>query len=420
MRSLTALLALLLVGGLIGAPSAHGGDERPPSGRKLRDLVERYLEADFATRARMRREADATYAPLSASKAEKLAKDMLKAARKVGPKAPTSRTTDFLGEDRGKVLVSGKPTKVLFLGLHGGGEGSGSAESAQGSMGGGGWWWLYPEVIEKTERGWTDSGTEEFVVQLVEAAKRTGKVDPDRIYIAGHSMGGFGAWTIGAHHADLFGGIGAFAGAPIPIWRSPSDKTVIGIESGVLPNLFALRLHVYQSGDDQNVPPAPNDFAMKTLEEEWKPRFSDGFDFRYDRVEGRGHAAPSEGYLPSLKWLVERPRNPRPKAFLWQPALGWKRQFYWVRWDRPEIGALLEVRAKDGNACEITVHEGAEDLTGLSVLVGAPLFDLDEEVVVRVNGEERFRGEVGRTLSTLLMTLPRYDAGLLFAARVDL
>ena len=39
-----------------------------------------------------------------------------------------------------------------------------------------------------------------------------------------------------------------------------------------------------------------------------------------------------------------------------------------------------------------------DDLTGLSVLVGEPLFDLDEEIVVTSQREERFRGKVKRTL----------------------
>ncbi len=367
----------------------------------------------------MRRAVDQAYAPLSEAASGKLSRRLIEAARKVGPVIRTS-TDSFLGDGRGRVLVSGKPSKTLFLGLHGGGEGEGDASSAQSAMGGGGWWWLYPEVLEKTARGWTDSGTEAFVVDLIRAAKRTGKVDPDRIYIAGHSMGGFGAWTIGAHHADLFAGIGAYAGAPIPIWRTGEEGVVEAIQPGILPNVFGLRLFVYQSDDDKNVPPATNDFAVTMLREVWKPTYPDGFDFRYEHVHGRGHAAPAEGYRPSLEWLAERPRDPRPPAFLWQPALGWKRQFYWVRWERPEIGALLEVRAREGNVCDITVHEGADDLSGLSVLVGPPLFDPDGEIVIRVNGEERFRGKAERRLSTLLLTLPAVDEGLLFDARVEL
>ncbi|MFV1958816.1 MAG: alpha/beta hydrolase-fold protein [Planctomycetota bacterium] len=409
------LLALLLAGPV---PAGAGGGTAP-TGRKLRDIVERYLAPDFATRRKMREEADRSWTPLTAPLAKKIRKKMLRYAFKAGPRIAKSGTNYLYPEKRGKYIVQGRPSKVLFVGLHGGGQGSGSAESAAGAMGGGGWWWIFPEVLEKTERGWTTSGTEEFVVQLIEAAKRTGKVDPDRIYICGHSMGGFGSWHIGAHHADLFAGIGAFAGAPVPYWDNDQDRNVTGIEEGVLPNLFNVRLHVYQSLDDPRVPPKENQAAIRFLKD-LKKEFPGGFDFRYEEVDGRGHAAPQAGYLPALRWLAERKRNPRPQAFLWQPFLAWKRQFYWVHWDRPEVGALLEVRAKPGNVCEITVHDGADDLTGLSVLLGPPLFDLEKEVVVKVNGEERFRGKIERTFSTLLMTIPRYDDRLLFDARVDL
>lgn len=411
------LLCLLLCG------ETRAGDAHPPSGRALKKLVERYLEANFLGRVRMREKADATYAPLTPSSLRRLRKDLLKYASKTGPKIGTSGTNTFYDDDRGKYIVSGYPSKVLFLGLHGGGEGSGSAESAIG--GGGGWWWIFPEVLDKTERGWTSEprdglpGTERFVLDLIDAAKRTGKVDPNRIYICGHSMGGFGAWHLGTHHADVFAGIAAFAGAPVPYWDNPLDKNVIAVQEGILPNLFNVRLHVYQSLDDPRVPPKENQAAVRFLEE-LKEQFPDGFDFRYHEVDGRGHGGPPSGYLPDLRWLAERTRNPRPPAFLWQPVLSWKRQFYWVYWDRPEENALIEVRAKKGNVCEITVHDGTDDLTGLSVLLGEPLFDLDAEVVVRVNGEERFRGKIERTFSTLLMTLPRFDPHLLFDARVDL
>ena len=46
--------------------------------------------------------------------------------------------------------------------------------------------------------------------------------------------------------------------------------------------------------------------------------------------------------------------------------------------------------------------------------------DLTQEVVIVVNGKERFRGMVERSFSTLMMTLPRNDPHLPFDARVDL
>lgn len=417
------LLALLPLVLLLAAPTAGAGEEKIPSGKALKTLVADYLAANVVAREKMRAEADETYAPIAPAKLKKLRKDLLKYASKTGPKFGGAGKNYFYEKPDGLYLVTGKPTKTLFLWLHGGGEGSGTAASPPTS--GRGWFWISPQVLDPTERGWTSPprddlpGTERFVMDLIDAAKRTGKVDPDRIYISGHSMGGFGSWHLGAHHADVFGGIGAFAGAPVPIWDNPTDKNVIAVQEGVLPNLFNLRLHVYQSDDDPRVPPKENRGAIKFLKE-LKEQFPDGFDFRYDEVSGRGHGSPPKGYAPPLQWLAERKRNARPKAFLWEPVLTWKRHMYWVYWDRPEEQALLEVRAKDGNVCEITVHNGADDLAGLSVLVGEPLFDLTQEIVVKVNGEERFKGKAEHTFSTLLMTLPRFDDKLLFDARIDL
>src|SRR5688572_19478376 len=217
-----AILASLLTAPLAADPPAKGA--KPPAGKELRALVERYLAADAVTRRAIRAEVDAAYAPLSAEALPALRKELLQAARKVGPKIEFAGTNTLLPGERGKYIAAGKPGGVLMIGLHGGGAGSGEAESAAGAMGGGGWCWLYPEVLQKTEHGWTDSGTEEFVMALIDAAKRSGKVDPDRIYITGHSMGGYGTWTLGAHHADVFGGAAAYAGAPSPICDPKDPK----------------------------------------------------------------------------------------------------------------------------------------------------------------------------------------------------
>ncbi len=413
-----AIILLLLLGTMV--PAAWAGDGKVPKGKALKELVQRYLDADFVTRQQMRAEWDKSLAPLDPKTLKKLRKDLLKTANKHGPRLAKSGTNYFYDEKkkRGKYIVSGKPSKALFIGLHGGGVGSGSANSAAGAMGGGGWGWIFPEVLEKTERGWTTSGTEEFVMELIEAAKRTHKLDPNRIYITGHSMGGFGSWHLGAHHADVFAGVAPYAGAPIPVWQTDT-QIPIDILPGVLPSYYTLPLHFFQSGDDKNVPPAENDCAFERLKE-LKQKWPDGFNFRYDRVEGRGHGAPQEGYLPSQKWLASHPRVPRPRAFLWQPILPWKRHFYWVYWGRAELEALIEVRALDGNVIDIKTHEGSGDVSGLSVLLGAPLVDLDAEITVRSNGEQLFKGRVPRTFSTLMLTLPRNDPHLLFDARVDL
>jgi pimeloyl-ACP methyl ester carboxylesterase len=79
---------------------------------------------------------------------------------------------------------------------------------------------------------------EEDILAVVEEMKRRFPVDPDRIYIMGHSMGGAGAYSVGLHYPDLFGGIGS--GDPAmwsraidaPKWMEPQ----IAIQA--VPNLY--------------------------------------------------------------------------------------------------------------------------------------------------------------------------------------
>jgi len=419
-RRLLLCLAFLCTALACAASRADAGDGKLPKGKALREFVHAYLDADFTARAKTRAAWDANLAALDPKALPKLRKELLKIARKHGPKLVKSGTADFYEGIEGKggpgkYIVSGKPDKGLFISLHGGGAGSGTATTY---MGGGGFGWIYPQVLQATEHGWTDAGTEAFVMELIEAAKRTFKIDADRIYITGHSMGGYGSWTLGSHHADVFGGIAPYAGAPTCVRNTPKGPLVM-VQPGVIPNLFNIPLHFYQSGDDKNVPPESNDFAHEALKE-IKKQFPDGFNYRYDRVEGRGHAGPAKGYLPSQKWLASHPRVPRPKKFLWQPVLSWKRHFYWVYWSRMEREAILEISAKDGNVIEIRTHAGSGYVAGLSVLLGAPLVDLTKSVTVHVNGEALFEGAVPHTFSTLMMTLPRNDAHLLFDARIDL
>ncbi len=59
--------------------------------------------------------------------------------------------------------------------------------------------------------GWKHAG-EIDVFEAIEAVMADYAIDPDRIILAGFSMGGAGAWHIGAHYRDHFCGIHAGAG----------------------------------------------------------------------------------------------------------------------------------------------------------------------------------------------------------------
>ncbi|MDH3592691.1 MAG: alpha/beta hydrolase-fold protein [Planctomycetota bacterium] len=386
-------------------------------------LIAEYFTADGGRRIAILGELDADK-ELTAEEVATWKERILKQARKSGKKLRKGGTNYFYDKKkkRGKYIVTGGNGRGgLVIALHGGGEGQGDAGGAASTFGGIASKFkcvcIAPEVLEKTERGWTTSGTEEFVLELIEAAKRTWKVPHDRVYIVGHSMGGFGSWTLGAHHADLFAGAAPYAGGPVPITEGGAKYgKVTGLQTGVIPSLRNLPLHIYQSLDDKNVPPDANVFANKMLIE-WKKDYG-GYNYKYVEVDGRGHGAPPGGHVVGFKWIYQFKRDSRPKHILWQPVLSYKRMFYWIHWQTPMPETLVEMKVIGPNKISMDI-EGHEK-TGFRIYLDSELVDLDKEVTVVEADEVVFKGKVKRTLKTMLMTAAvKYDSDNIFPAQID-
>jgi hypothetical protein len=196
-------------------------------------------------------------------------------------------------------------------------------------------------------------------------------------------------------------------------WKT-KDKEAEDVVEGYLPNLRNLPLFVYQSLDDPNVPAAANVFACARLKElhEKEPA---GWEFVYEQVDGMKHAFPKKGPKPGLEWAVGHVRNPRPPKILWQPTRAWKNTFYWLRWKEPWINATVTATAdRARNAVDLAVVnprsmdavKTAKDregrLQGLSVYLDDRVLDTSKEVVLTVDGKERYRGKPEARLATLL------------------
>ncbi len=104
-----------------------------------------------------------------------------------------------------------EPPLALFLSLHGASvEATNQANAYQHKTWG--------HVVAPTNRrpygfDWEDWGRMDALEVLADA-RRQWKIDPSRIYLTGHSMGGHGTWQVGAHCADLFAAIGPSAAWP--------------------------------------------------------------------------------------------------------------------------------------------------------------------------------------------------------------
>lgn len=142
---------------------------------------------------------------------------------------------------------------------------------------------------------WEDWGRLD-ALEVLGIALRDLDVDPDRVYLTGHSMGGHGVWHLGALYPDRFAAIGPSAGW-ISFWsyrpsgevepRSEVERMVMRctLPSRTLElaqNYASLGVYVLHGADDDNVPVEQARRMVAKLRE-----FHE--DFVYHEEPGAGH-----------------------------------------------------------------------------------------------------------------------------------
>jgi hypothetical protein len=191
----------------------------------------------------------------------------------------------------------------LVVGLHGGGPGgkdgtlvTGSGEEAMN---------FYVDLAE--ERGvivvcptalaapWSDKKNEALIDALIDEMKILYNVDENRIWLTGHSMGGFGSWYWGPKRADVWAAFAPCAGgggsasdvkaAPIYIYHG-TDDGVVGV------------------GQDRNV----GDSLAKSKD---KP------DFVYTEVDHIGHGFPEWVRHDIFRFFTGRWKDDGKKRAVW-------------------------------------------------------------------------------------------------------
>ncbi|MEQ1891585.1 MAG: hypothetical protein ABL998_03500, partial [Planctomycetota bacterium] len=309
------------------------GQAAAPKASEQKTLIEAYFAADAMIEAgqKERRRIQRELAPLELDPAEapKQLADILKRWEK-GARLESKPGQRFWWEreKRGLYIVGGqtKKPKALVLCLHEGKENKGDARKAfnayESTLSDLGWLAIYPEELVQTPHGWIEGGTEEWILELIDCARRTWKIDPDRVYLCGHSVGGYGTWTLGAHHADQFAALAPSAGAPTPLLGRSQE--VLGIVEGIVPNLRNLAVCFYQSSDDRALGPEINRLVAKLLGE--AKALHGGYDFEFWEVAGRGHSPPPGGFEAHLAKIAEIERVTHPDTVVWQPTLAWKQQ----------------------------------------------------------------------------------------------
>jgi pimeloyl-ACP methyl ester carboxylesterase len=406
LRPILTLIAVAAAGG--GLPSQALEDQRK--------LAREYLAADDDKARQLEIELQKV-PPLSKEEAKSWTEWVRKTWKSLGAPLDAKGTNYFYDKEtkRGKYIVAGGDNrKGLVIGMHGGGVGQadcgGAASSWRSAVQNAGMIGIFPEAIEATEAAWGDDVTVKFVLDLLAAAHRTFTFDPDRVYVVGHSMGGYGAWTWGGRFSDRLAGVVSFAGGPTPVLDG--DK-VTAIQPGVLPNFHNVPIWVYHSADDPQVPIAPTRFAVEGLRA-LKAAHPAGFPFRYEEEAKQGHAFPPKGPTPAIAWITQQKRDPAPRKILWEAFYEQPDQRYWLACERPVPGRTLEATWNGKGAFDVN---GDADQKTIAVLLHDGMWDLDQPVTVTFAGKPLFAGVAKRSLAVLLRSARRRcDPKLLFTA----
>ncbi len=431
MRYRLALLILCLI--LLQSARAHPRDETESQwGRSetkaLVALAEEYQKLAIDSSTRLTRDEILVRADELGSVSERRMKDVVKALFKVAKSGPKS---DGKGECIAKFEAfpghyylsgAGGGKKGIFIGLHGGGPGVGNGRTAQSQWGaatGKGLIGVFPTANLKGRlTTWQSPEVEAFVLAIVKELKRTYRIDTNRIYVAGHSLGGSGAYHIGLRNADLLGAVSPNAGGMHGVNDNAAGTT--SIPGGFVANLFNTPIFITHYDLDPRVGVEDSREVAKELDrlQEEHPK---GYIHRYVEGQGVNHGfPPGTGTSQIISWMTKHRRDPIPRKVVWEPSSKDKNHFFWLR-----HGAPLDSRSRNlrivatyrKNRIEI---DGA-NLYRISVMLSEEMFDSEKPVTVVANGETVFTEILERRPAALLESIiENIDPEQVFAYRIDL
>lgn len=269
--------------------------------------------------------------------------------------------------------------------------------------------------------------------KLLRQAFVSGDINPDHVYVFGISEGGYGSQRLASFYADYLAAAGPMAGGE-PLKNAPVENCR---------NIaFSLRTGALDDGFYRNKLTTYTNEEFNRLEKE-NPG---SFIHHIELIPGMGHAID---YRPTTPWMKQYARNPYPKTVSWENFEmdgryrdGFynlyvlersndntdSRTYYEMRIDGNHID--LSVQLVTYKAVEVDPRWGIElkfektyqpaTKGKLLVYLCDELVDLDQEVILTVNGKEVFRGIVKPELKHLVNSCAAFfDPARLYPAAIE-
>lgn len=158
------------------------------------------------------------------------------------------------------------------------------------------------------EREWESYET--ALLALVDRARQTWAIDPDRIVLTGLSQGGHGSWVLGARHPDLWAAVGPVCGYARARRRDAAGRIPAdafgGTAADLAKPLASTPIWAFHGAVDDVVPVAETETMIAALR-------AAGGTPRVTIVPGVGHGVWSKAYEdPEFSaWLFAQRRSER-------------------------------------------------------------------------------------------------------------
>ena len=219
---------------------------------------------------------------------------------------------------------SGERLPVIVW-LHGGGErGQDPIEPTQVMLGRVAWesrgQLPFLVVFPQCDSGkfWALPEMEARVFAALDDAVATYRGDPDRVILAGHSMGGYGTWILGSRHPDRFAALVPISGGIKPpggIRLPAGAKVAADPEGEAIAAIGRLPVWIFHGASDWLVPVELGRRLAQRLD------FAGG-DVRYTEYPEIGHGADDRAFREAelFPWLAQQRRRPRSGATDSPPA----------------------------------------------------------------------------------------------------